>query len=284
MKKINNAFLSDRSLLKVKGKDALSFLQRIITNDIEILHKKRIIFSALLTPQGKFVADFFVYYFNDNIILDINKHFKKDFLNLMKLYRLRNDIVFSDFNDYKVMSVWGDDEKLALNHIKNNFKDPRNCKLGYRVFVSNDNSNNIKLPEPQNINNYNLLLIKNTVADGFHDLEVNKSFILEYNYNEYSAVSFDKGCFVGQELTTRTFRRGVIRKSVFSFHFDSKIHPAKIHKGDEIFLKGQKIGKVTSIISSDNHCYFLSLLKKEGYELIDEEIAINDHKILIKKL
>ena len=118
---------------QISGKDSKSYLQNLITNDIEKCNDGTIIYSCLLTPQGKFLADFFIFNINNNYILETNDKFYNNLLGRLKIYKLRSDIEIKEINDlysYSLFNIdYEGDYKLFLN-------DPRNINLGKKLIVN----------------------------------------------------------------------------------------------------------------------------------------------------
>jgi len=293
--------LTDRRLIAITGEDKLDFLQGLITNDINKLTEENSLFSCLLTPQGKFFADFFIYKNAERIIIDINWVFIEAFLKKLKMYKLRSDVHISEISGEVSLDI---DSPSDLNDHSFSYPDPRSADFGNRVIVEPKplvNPEQQKLqpeqpkrypeqqkchPEldsgspttPPNLSTYHQRRIEHKMIDGAYDLIQDKSFILEYGYNELGAIDFEKGCYVGQEVTTRTFRRGVIRKAIYRFSL--KEGNAEIAKDDEVILDGSKIGKVS--FYNDESKQGLALIKKEKIaELKDAQALIGGNRVVV---
>jgi len=197
--------LSDRKLIEITGADAKKFLQSLITNDINKLSNENSIFACLLTPQGKFLFDFFIYEINSKIIIDIINKFFEQFIKKLNLYKLHSDVEIIVINGNILFS----NKPIDCDNI---FRDPRTSKEFYRIIDFN-----FEQSADDNLDLYHKIRIENMLIEGAYDLIQEKSFILHYGYHNLNAIDFDKGCYVGQEVTTRSFRRGVIRKKIISF-------------------------------------------------------------------
>ena len=240
--------LADRKLIEISGRDKESFLQGLITNDIMKIKEQGIIFSAFLSAQGKFLADFFIFQHNDNLIIDINEIFIENFIAKLQLYKL-NSIV----NIKKIEATIFIDENLNNNYL-NSYLDPRKLDSWQRVYdfnikITNYNSDKIV--------DYHKLRFKHKLIDGAFDLIIDKSYILEFAYNEINAISFSKGCYVGQEVTARTYHRGIIRKEII-FVKASKLEQSIIEE-NKLFIDGKKVGIICHK-SCDN---YMVLIKKD---------------------
>ena len=220
--------LSDRKLIEITGADAKKFLQSLITNDINKLSNENSIFACLLTPQGKFLFDFFIYEINSKIIIEINNKFFEQFIKKLNLYKLHSDV--------EIIAI---DGNILFSNMpidcENIFRDPRTSQEFYRIIDFN-----LEQSADDNLDLYHKIRIENMLIEGAYDLIQEKSFILHYGYHNLNAIDFDKGCYVGQEVTTRSFRRGVIRKKIISFQ-----SVQDLNQGDDLLDSDkQKIGVV----------------------------------------
>lgn len=276
--------LPDRAVFTLEGKDARSFLQGIITQDIHCLTPEHAIYTLLLTPQGKFLFDFFLVVYDDKIWLDANAQRKEELLKRLMMYKLRSDVTITDVsNEYEVAALLGD--RVFSNDLPEErgstypfckgvaYVDPRNTALYARAIIARDNhyqsfeAKDFQLG--QHID-YEVLRIANTVPDGSHDMIPDKSFPLQYRMDQLHAISFDKGCYVGQEVTTRTKHRGVVRKSVFSVIGKQDLPEA----GAPIFLQEKKIGEMRSSLGTEG----IALLEVESAQpnttFISNEVSL----------
>ena len=200
--------------LSVEGKDSSDFLQNLITNDINKCTKENIIYSCLLTPQGKFIADFFIFKKDDNYIIETHSLFYETLLKKLKLYKLRSKILINEITNLCSYSVFGE---LNKNH---NFiifcPDPRNAKIGNKLICKSEDSEILKDVKEIDEKKYHEILIRNTVPLSHFDLKENKSLLLENNFENLNAISWDKGCYVGQEITARMKYRALLKKRIYS--------------------------------------------------------------------
>jgi folate-binding protein YgfZ len=273
--------LTDRCLLEISGADSAEFLQGLITNDIHKVEEGKAIFAALLNPQGRFLYDFFIIPYQEKFLIDIASSEAASFKQRLLMYKLRSDVQIVEFADFEVLSLSGADMEglLAIQQegeVKTVpegicFVDPRNRNMGLRVFVQKEKLaefSNKHASETGDITDYTLLRYMHKIAAGEQDLLQDKSFILEYCYNELQAIDFDKGCYVGQEMITRTFHRGVIRKAIYRFEIDGS---AELEKGAEVMSSEKKLGQICSFIKSGEKVIGLALLRKEEFAAIDKE-------------
>ena len=219
--------LKDRGVLSIDGPDARTFLQGIITNDIDRVDPARAIYAALLTPQGKFLFDFFIA--DDGaggLLLDTRHDRISALVERLDFYRLRAKVRIRDVSeDWQVSALVGANaattahlasipgsarrEERALVMV-----DPRLAALGVRVIQPLDSealTNVADIPPDA----YERLRLDLAVGEATLDILPGKSFALESNFDHLNAVDFAKGCYVGQELTARTRYRGSVRRRLY---------------------------------------------------------------------
>ena len=200
--------------LSVEGEDSSDFLQNLITNDINKCTKENIIYSCLLTPQGKFIADFFIFKKDDNYIIETHSLFYETLLKKLKLYKLRSKILINEITNLCSYSVFSE-----LNNNMNFIifcADPRSNKIGNKLICTSQDSEILKDVKEIDEKKYHEILIQNTVPLSHFDLKENKSLLLENNFENLNAISWDKGCYVGQELTARMKYRALLKKRIYS--------------------------------------------------------------------
>ena len=219
--------LEDRGILAVAGPDAREFLQSIITNDINKVDRARSIYAALLTPQGKFLFDFFICDDGSGgLLLDTRLDRIGSLAQRLDFYRLRAKVDISDASgEWRVSALIGDGAARVarLFNAPGNARhdngciimiDPRLASLGVRALHHPDRPVFREIPEasPRDYEAHRMAL---AVPEAGTDILVEKSFALESNFDHLNAVDFEKGCYVGQELTARTRYRGTVRRRLF---------------------------------------------------------------------
>jgi len=204
------ASLPDRGVIAVSGEDRKSFLQGLITNEIGRLDPATPLYAALLTAQGKYLHDFFLVEDGDRILFDVEADRRADLLRRLTLYRLRARVTLDDLSeDMAVTAIWNVAAPPAFPEALV-YADPRLPGLGFRVLAARATA-----PVPTtDAHAYDLHRLSLGVPDGARDLEVERTLILEGNLDALNGVSFEKGCYVGQELTARMKYRGKVRKRV----------------------------------------------------------------------
>jgi folate-binding protein YgfZ len=230
-------FLLERAVISISGEDAAKFLQGIISNDINLAAKDNILYAMLLTPQGKLLYDIFVHVntsaYEQSFLLDVPMAYKNEILKKLKIYKLRAKVEIRDVSDdYKVYAEFQGERGLP---------DPRDLKLGNR-FVSDHEINE----DLADINLYKKRCIDLLVADYSLGVVPESCFPLELDCNRLNAVSYTKGCYVGQEVTARTHHRGVVRKKLVKFSANENV---EINSDIPINQGEKKIGKVVGFIA-----------------------------------
>lgn len=204
--------LSDRGVIAVEGPDALTFLDNVLTVDVGDLLPGTARFAALLTPQGKIIADFHVVRTDAGFLLDVPRVRAADLLNRLTLYRLRAKVVLADRSGemHIVASPRRGAEGLA-------FADPRHPGLGWRQVVPAGlpvASVDAAPDGDQARAGYDAARIALGIAEGARDFAYGDTFPHEANLDLVAGVSFTKGCYVGQEVVARMQNKTVVRKRV----------------------------------------------------------------------
>lgn len=194
--------LADRTVLEIRGEDARGFLQGLITNDVRRVSPTAAIYAALLTPQGKVVCDFFLYEEKSSLLLDCSRSVAADLQKRLFRYRLRARVEILSRNGWNV--VVGSDLSRPDEPM---WQDPRHCALGWRSIRQGE------LVEQPLSGAYLERRLELGIPEG-DDLGCERVFALDADLEELNAVSFDKGCYVGQELTARMKHRGTARKKL----------------------------------------------------------------------
>jgi hypothetical protein len=227
------AVLPNRGILRITGKDRVSFLQGLITNDVEKITPEQGIYAALLSPQGKFQYDLFIVSCKDTDgedawLMDCDRDRADALLQRLSLYKLRSEVVLENVNDrFAVLAVWGHSGVLDTLGLRatpgvarplkegSAFVDPRLAELGARIILPQDKIQNFYESGGitfTSFEDYDLHRLKLGVPDGSRDVVVDRGVLLECGFDELSAIDWNKGCYMGQELTARTRYRGLVRK------------------------------------------------------------------------
>ena len=217
--------LEERGIIRVSGPEARSFLQNLVTNNVDRVDSKNFIYSALLTPQGKFLFDFFMTADPDDksaILLDCDGARIADLVKRLTMYKLRAKVEIADISAEKaVVAFWNED--TAPMQEGPGLPDPRHDAMGRRALLSRDGVDEaIKAASaaaaPESA--WHSHRIRLGIGDAANDFEPDRTFPLEVNFAELNGIDFHKGCFVGQEVTSRTKRRGSVRKRLLPVHVE----------------------------------------------------------------
>src|ERR1051326_58873 len=230
------AHLKDRAVIAVGGPEARSFLQGLITSDIEKLEPGKGLYAALLTPQGKILFDFFLVEGDAAILLDCLAETRDALLKRLMLYKLRSKITIEPRDQLAVLAEW--DGAVARNAIS--YADPRLPELGRRAIIAQGEMRKDLLDE-KSYHEHRLAL---GVPEG-GDFGSDKMFALDADLDELHGVDFDKGCYVGQELTARMKHRGTARKRLLPI--STLDGPAVPPPGSEIRAESISLGEVTAV-------------------------------------
>ena len=207
-KNINSRFLS------IEGEDSNQFLQNLITNDINKCTEDNMLYSCLLSPQGKFLSDFFIFKKDERYLIETHSFFYEKLLKKLNMYKLRSKVHVNEVNNLYSYSVFGDLKKDQDTFIFN--IDPRNANIGLKLIHLKKNPELLNSLNEINEEKYHQILIQNIVPLSHYDLEENKSLLLENNFENLNSISWDKGCYVGQEITARMKYRALLKKKIYS--------------------------------------------------------------------
>jgi tRNA-modifying protein YgfZ len=216
--------LKDRAVISVAGEGALAFLHNLLTCDVANLAKGEAAYGALLSPQGKILHDVFVFNAGDQVLLDCALEQRLALLQKLMLYRLRAKLEIVARDDLEI--VVGDD----------GFIDTRNAGLGHRFFAA---AGSFKAGQ-----GYHKQRIALGLGDSVLDIGSNILFPHEANFDQIGAVSFSKGCYVGQEVVSRMQHRGTARSRILTV----TCNPTAPAKGVEIRSGQTLIGEVLSSV------------------------------------
>ncbi len=250
------AVLNDRGILAVSGPDRRVFLQGLVSNDVEKIAADRAVYAALLTAQGKYLHDFIMVERDETIWFDAEAVRLADLKRRLSLYRLRAKVELAERPDLALAAVFGDSALAALELPDEAgsarpynggvvFADPRLAALGGRAILARAELHpalaalGLGESDPEAYDRHRLAL---GIPDGSRDLVVEKSILLESGFDELHGVDWQKGCYIGQELTARTKYRGLIKKRLFPVRIDGD-PPAP---GTIVTLDGRDAGELRS--------------------------------------
>lgn len=256
----------DRKILHAHGADSIEFFNSLCTNKLE---QGKLTYCYFLNAQGKYLYDSFVFaQDHENLYLDIDEQIFEEFFKYIQMRKMRRDFVIDNISD-KYRVIYSRD-KLAMPSMYN-LQDPRSVKLGYRACVKMAD-----LKEGDNLAT-NILTddrYKHSIVEGCEDMEQGKSIPIEFLGEEQNALSFDKGCYVGQEVISRAKYQGVVRKSIYIVNLKDG---SQLQSGDVIFDHNQqKIGKICSLYKNQA----MALLYKDR---VPDQKKISEGYCLVKE-
>jgi tRNA-modifying protein YgfZ len=252
MSKASFVLLPDRGILAVSGPDRRPFLQGLVSNDVEKLASGRAVYAALLTAQGKYLHDFIMVEEGEAIWLDAEAARLADLKRRLSMYRLRAKVELTERPDLAVAAVFGEgalgvldlpDEAGRVRRVEGGvvLADPRLAALGARAIMDRSGLARLGFEEAQ-FAAYDRHRLALGIPDGSRDLVPEKSILLEAGFDELNGVDWQKGCYVGQELTARTKYRGLIKKRLFPVRIDGPSPPP----GTMVTVDGKDAGELRS--------------------------------------
>jgi tRNA-modifying protein YgfZ len=245
-----------RDIVEISGADNRTFLQGLVSQDMDRISTAMSVYSALLTPQGKYLHDFFVAQSGDSLLVDCETGRGGDLIQRLSRFRLRADVQLEPREDLRVVAVFGAGapEALGLSMEPGQtvpiadglaFIDPRAFALGCRVIGSLAATQNwleqAGVPETD-FESYDALRISLEIPDGSRDMDVEKSTLLESNFDNLNGIDWEKGCYMGQELTARTKYRGLVKRKLAAFQ---ATHASQI-PGETVLMGDKKVGEIRS--------------------------------------
>ncbi len=225
--------LPDRAVLFVAGEDRVSFLQGLVSNDVSLAAPGRAVWAALLTPQGKYLADFFVLSDGERLLLDCERGQAPMLAQKLSRFRLRakaevGETALGVFAGWNGVPVTPPDAVAA--------PDPRLPDAGWRVLADPP------LPcdaDQADYDSHRLLL---GLPDGTRDCEPDRTVLLEAGFDELDGISWTKGCYMGQELTARTRYRGLLKRRLVPVSATVALPPP----GTALSVDGREVGTMRS--------------------------------------
>jgi hypothetical protein len=248
----------DRAIIAVAGEDRQGFLQGLISNDIAKVSADRAIYATLLTAQGRFLFDLFIAEQDGRYLVDCTAPRRADLIKRLSMYRLRSKVTISDADsEWCAALLFGDGaaESARLGGGAGSaaafgggigYVDPRLPELGVRLILPRAQAQAtleaLQATDDPDGAAYHRLRIKLGVPDAARDLTPEKSILLENGFDELNAIDWQKGCYMGQELTARTRYRGLVRKRLLPV----RIEGAAPAPGTPLMLGDQELGEMRS--------------------------------------
>ena len=284
--------LEDRGFIQVNGPEAKDFLQNIVTNNIEKVTSSLTLFSSILTPQGKYLFDFFVLKSKESYFLECEKKLTAEIIKLLNFYKLRSKVDFVDLSEKYVAAVISLEKFREINGSDLSmgstisyrddpvYIDPRNEKLGAKIISKLENIHltikklNLKITDKKKYYNKSFEL-------GIPQVNLNKLkdkiFGIENNLDELNGIDFKKGCYIGQENTSRIKLRNKLRRRILPVQ---KI-AGKISENDIIKYRDSEIGKI--MIDEPYSFALVKVVDPDLKEFHNAELVCGNSKIKILK-
>jgi hypothetical protein len=250
--------LEDRGVLSLTGEDRLTFLQGLISSDVRRLNESRALHAAFLTPQGRYIHDFFLAACDDAWLVEAERSRLADLQRRLRVYRLRSKVTLADASeDWSVAALFGPDTAAVLGLPEDEpgaakprcdgvaFMDPRLALGGARLIVPRERvaaaaeTLGAIRGRPEDYDRHRIAL---GLPDGSRDMQIEKALLLECGFDELHGVDWDKGCYIGQEVTARTRYRGLIKKRLLPVAVDGPLPPP----GTPILADGKEAGEIRS--------------------------------------
>lgn len=230
------AHLPDRGVVAIDGEDRVAFLQGLVSNDVALAAPGRAVWAALLTPQGKWLADFFITAIPDRLLLECERAQAAMLVQRLGRFRLRAKVALSDLSgEFGVLAGWGDAAPPP-----GAAPDPRLPAAGWRAIVPATAA--VPDAAPDAVAAWDAHRLALGLPDGSHDLESEHSVLLEAGFDELNGISWTKGCYMGQELTARTRYRGLVKRRLIPVAVDGPLPP----RDTPVTLDGREVGRMRS--------------------------------------
>ena len=292
MEKNEVIILEDRGFIQIKGSEAKDFLQNIVTNDIEKVTSDSTVFSSILTPQGKYLFEFFILKLKDNYLIECEKKSTTEIIKLLNFYKLRSKVDFIDLSEKYATAIISLEKFKEINGSNLSkgsttsygedpiYIDPRNEKLGAKIISKLENIHlaikklNLKITDKEKYYSKSFELgIPQINLDKLKE----KIFGIENNLDELNGIDFKKGCYVGQENTSRIKLRNKLRRRILPV----KEIAGEILENDIIKYKNSEIGKI--MIDKPYSFALVKVVELDLKELTNTELMCGKSKVKILK-
>ena len=292
--------LDDRGFVKINGDEAKSFLQNIVTNDIEKITDSLTLFSSIFTPQGKYLYEFFILKFEDGYLLECEKKVTSEIIKIFNFYKLRTKVNLIDVSKKYtniIISLEKFKEITKTQHMEDStlsceegstlsceneriYVDPRSKNLGAKIITKIENIENIiKKLDLKKIDKKNYY--EKSFALGIPQLNLaklkDKIFGIENNLDELNGIDFKKGCYIGQENTSRIKLRNKLRRRILPIQKIS----GEISENDVIKYKNSDVGKI--LIDKPYSFALVKVVEPDLKEFTNTELMCGKSKVKILK-
>lgn len=272
-----------RGVVRIGGTDRVSFLQGLVTADVESVSPARAVYGCLLTAQGRFQFDFFIAGHGDSLLLETDRARAADLVKRLRLYKLRAAVDLADVSEsFAVLALpdrSGEAGAAENFHGGVAFVDPRRSALGSRAIVPRENLSTAKagLAAAPPID-YERIRLSQGVPEAPLDLVPEQSTLLESNVEALNAIAWDKGCYIGQELTARMRYRGLTKKKIFKVAFEGEAPPP----GAPVSDGAREAGEMRSALVDGGHGIGLALLRIDAVrKALDGEVTLKSAGVVL---
>ncbi|CAI9121143.1 CAF17-like 4Fe-4S cluster assembly/insertion protein YgfZ [Brytella acorum] len=237
--------LPDRRVVAVTGSDRTQFLQGLVSNDVTLAWAGKAVWAAFLTPQGRYLADFFIFADGERLLLDVWDAHAEMLVSRLSRFKLRADVNLA-VTDLHVSAGWAEAQRADKGVVA---ADPRLPEAGWRAISEHAEPSDqyaayeahriaLGLPEPV-------------------DCKPEQTLLLEANFDWLHGVSWTKGCYMGQELTARTHYRALLRRRLVPVRSETPLPPF----GTTITSEGKDVGELRSVSDKSG----LAFLRREAW-------------------
>lgn len=240
------AELPARGVVVVEGTDRVAFLNGLVSNDVAKVEPGRAVWAALLTAQGKWLADFFVFTDGDRLLLDCERAQAEMLVTRLGRYRLRADARLADASDTTTVFAAWDGTPVTTGAVA--APDPRLPDAGWRIIGS--------ITANATADDYDAHRLSLGLPDGSRDMESEKSVLLEGGFDELGGIDWEKGCWMGQELTARTRYRGLLKRRLMP------VTGMLPEPGTPVLANGAEVGAIRSVAGEQG----LALLRLDALD------------------
>lgn len=261
--------LVDRTMIAVGGKDACSFLHNLVTANIERLRQGEGTLAALLTPQGKIIADMLIHNASDDeplFLIDIARGFAEDVLARLTRYRLRAAVTLDLVGEPNAVLVVLNSPPISGEAFYT-FLDPRHPALGQRLYGPRDAIRDaISAFEMATPDTYHLIRVRLGICEGGKDFIGVNVFPHEANFDRIGGIDFKKGCYVGQEVVSRMEHRGTTRTRAVPVRFSNGFG---VVGGADVKIGERVIGRI-------GECFHDSAIAIVRFDHLEKAILTKD--------
>jgi len=263
----------DAGFIMVSGTESIDFLQSILTANVATIAVGGCRPAALLTPQGRILIDMMLYRLSDqDICLQTDQERTGDLLARLRRYRLRRPVTLEQRLDMQLTLWWGYDGTVKPDEYSI-FLDPRHADLGCRIISTDaDLPPALNGAKPAPYEDWQARRIQQAIPEGAIDLVPERALMLEAGLDRLVAVDFEKGCYIGQEVTARTHYRGLVKRRLLPLCCEGP--PPAV--GSEIIWQGKMIGASKTAVACPDHAghsVALALLKLDDIHAIIDQAA-----------